>query len=395
MTNNHDSIGTKATLLFISSLTVMAGATIAPSLPAMNLFFKDQGGADFLVKLVLTIPALFIAIGAPIAGVIVDRWGRKKLLLFSLILYGLAGSSGFFLNSLYVILIGRSLLGMSVAGIMTCATVLIADYYKDQARTAFLGLQAAFMSLGGVVFLSGGGLLADLNWRFPFLIYLAAFLIFPFVLLLIVEPDRTVSARNYDSSKNLVMPAKLLVLIFAVALVGQVIFYMIPVQMPFYLKSKLAASPKLSGFAIAITTLFSAASSLLYQRLRDHINFVSITGLTFLLMAIGYIIIGWSNGFLQIVSGLIVSGLGLGMMIPNLNVWLTSEVPIALRGRALGGLTAALCLGQFLSPIIIQPISQRFGLGSAFASVGTVMIVIAAIFVYYRQQFLKLQTEEY
>jgi hypothetical protein len=64
---NTNSVITKATLLLISSLTVMAGAKIAPSLPAMQEHFKDVENAALWVRLVLTLPALFIVFGSPIA----------------------------------------------------------------------------------------------------------------------------------------------------------------------------------------------------------------------------------------------------------------------------------------------------------------------------------------
>jgi MFS family permease len=48
------------------------------------------------LRLILTAPALFIAIGAPIAGTIIDRFGRKACWVLAVFLYGLAGSSGFF-----------------------------------------------------------------------------------------------------------------------------------------------------------------------------------------------------------------------------------------------------------------------------------------------------------
>lgn len=67
-------------------------------------------------------PALFVVIGAPIAGLMVDRWGRKPLLVVSIPLYALAGSSGFLLESLSSILVARALLGLAVAGIMTSVT---------------------------------------------------------------------------------------------------------------------------------------------------------------------------------------------------------------------------------------------------------------------------------
>jgi MFS family permease len=83
----------------------------------MRQFFASVNNADFVVRLVLTAPALFIAIGAPVVGVLIDKFGRKPLLTVALAIYGIAGSSGLWLDSLGFILVGRALLGMSVAGV--------------------------------------------------------------------------------------------------------------------------------------------------------------------------------------------------------------------------------------------------------------------------------------
>jgi MFS family permease len=167
---NPNSWTTKLTLLLASSLTVMSGATVSPSLPAMKQQFESAiADADLrttLVKLVITLPALFVVIGSPSAGLIVDspgerlrqRFGRKPLLLLTAILYGFAGSSGLYLESLPAILVGRAFLGLAVSGVMVSATTLIADYYIGPARAAFMGLQAGFMGLGGTYALTGGGL---------------------------------------------------------------------------------------------------------------------------------------------------------------------------------------------------------------------------------------------
>ncbi len=84
-------------------------------------------------------------------GALIDRFGRLKLMLSSLILYGLAGTSGYFMNDLYSILVGRALLGIGVAGVMTTTITLIADYFEGTERNAFMGLQGAFVALGGVI----------------------------------------------------------------------------------------------------------------------------------------------------------------------------------------------------------------------------------------------------
>ena len=82
------------TILSGSTMTVLAGALLAPSLPDMALAFQDVPNAEFLVMLTLTMPALFIALGSPFAGILLDKLGRKPVLIVSLILYGISGTSG-------------------------------------------------------------------------------------------------------------------------------------------------------------------------------------------------------------------------------------------------------------------------------------------------------------
>ena len=88
------------TILFGSTLTVLAATIISPSLPRMAAAFADTPNAEFLVRLTLTLPALFIAIGAIFAGVLLDTIGRKPVILVSLALYGIAGSAGYFIDDL-------------------------------------------------------------------------------------------------------------------------------------------------------------------------------------------------------------------------------------------------------------------------------------------------------
>jgi MFS family permease len=368
---NTKSIITKSTLLLISSLTVMAGATIAPSLPTMQEHFKDVENAALWVRLVLTLPSLFIVFGSPIAGLVVDRFGRKTLLIASLSLYGLAGTSGYIFDSLFYLLIGRAFLGLAVAGIIVPATTLITDYYKGDSRAAFLGLQAAFMGLGSVVFLLLGGFLADQNWRSPFLIYLFAWLLVPLVIWAIPEPQRS---KITNSNTPAAFPFTLLAFIYGVGLLTQIIFYLIPVQLPFYLKELAQTNATQSGIAIALITLFSAGASFLYGRIKKRMGFFTVLILAFGLIGIGYSIIGIQIYALVFV-GLAIAGMGLGLLMPDLNLWIVSEVSDTAKGKALGGSSTFSFLGQFLSPFVAQPISQAVGLGTTYALAGVIMLV--------------------
>ena len=383
MSKSPNSSIVKITLMVVSTLTVMASATIAPSLPVMREHFANVANADYLVRLVLTAPSLFVAIGAPFAGFIIDQLGRKPLLMIALLVYGLAGSSGLWLNSLGLILLGRALLGLSVAGIMITATTLIADYYTGSTRTKFLGLQSAAMSLGGVVFLSLGGFLADITWRMPFLIYLVALLLLPLVLLLLPEPNRTSQSTTSQSSSEepIDLPIKLVGLTYVIALLTQVVFYMIPVQLPFHLRTLTNATASQSGLAIALATLFAAVSSLSYQKIKARFTFIRIYALAYISMGVGYGIISLASNFAIVLLGLAIAGFGLGLIVPNMNLCLTSISPGVLRGRVLGGLTTCFFLGQFISPLLSQPLSQVVGLSTAYGLAGILLVVIALVTV--------------
>ena len=391
---NINAWTTKITLLLCSSLTVMAGATVSPALPAMKQQFEstiaDPDLRTTLVKLVITLPALFIVIGSPIAGIIVDRFGRKSLLLSSAILYGLAGSSGLYLENLTTILVGRAILGLAVSGVMVSATTLIADYYAGPARAAFMGLQAGSMGLGGVLFLTLGGALAQQNWHFPFGIYLFAWLIVPLIALYILEPNREESAITISDKVKMTTPIAVLAMIYGLTTLSQIAFYLIPVQLPFFLNSLVKAAPSQSGLAIALCTLFSAAASLTYGKLKQRMEFITFLPIIFGFMGLGYLLIGQSSNWAQALVGLAIAGVGLGILMPNMTVWLSSVVADAGRGKALGWLSTSMFLGQFLSPIVTQPLTKSVGLGGTYALTGGVLTVIGLGFAVFRSQIRNL-----
>ena len=375
--HNPDSFLIKATLLLTSTLTVMAGAIIAPSLPAMQEHFADVEHAEYLVKLALTIPALFIALGGLVVGIFINRIGRKPLLIASALLYACAGSTGFFLNSLWAIIFSRALLGLAVAGTMTGVMTIITDYYQGQKRASFMGVQAAAMGFGGMVFAAAGGISADFNWRFPFLIYLFSLIVLVLMTIALYEPElEKISGTKKRPPSRLAKES--IGIIYALALIYMVVYYLIFVQLAFYLKEISNASAAESGIAIAISTLAGAIASTRYGVIKQRLDFSSIIIIALVLTASGQFIIGLGNSYQIVLCGLIVGGLGFGLIMPNFSNWLATIVPNHLRGRALGGLTTFIFLGQFLSPILSQPVIKVVGLGNIY-TLGSILLLQMAI----------------
>lgn len=374
---NSETWQVKATLLLVSSLTIMSMITISASLPDMTETFSDVPNHLALVKLSLSFPGLFIALSAIVAGIIIDKTGRLKLLGVALVLYAIGGTSGYWLNNLYAILAGRALLGISVGISMTIVTTLVADYYQGKARQKFAGLQIAVMSLGGILFITLGGILADINWRVPFLLYLFSLLILPPAFLFLKEPGR----EKQPEQKIKIKSPGIIWLIFGNVMLMWIIFFIIPVQIPFYLKSIGIEKNTMIGIAIASSTLFSAISSFSYSRIKDLLGFRQIFGLGYFLMALAFVAIAFGNSYVMVLLGMLLAGLGMGLMIPNANVWVMQLAPQEIRGQEIGRLTTFWFLGQFLSPLVLLPFLDYFSLAQLFYGLGIVLFGLTLTFL--------------
>lgn len=370
--------GVKASLLLVSSLTIASMITISPSLPDMSRHFGEHPWGTELVKLSLSLPALFIALSAVLAGRFIDRAGRLKLLGVALIGYAIAGSSGFWADNLFGILSGRALLGVCVGISMTIVTTLVADYYQGKDRQQFAGLQIAVMSLAGILFISLGGFLADISWKIPFLLYLYSLLVLPVALKYLREPARSGEASAV-AAPGQKAPAVLWIVFFNVMLMW-ILFFIIPIQIPFYLKSIGVEKNSLIGIAIASSTFSSALSSFFYVRLKGKLSFGMVFSIGYGLMALAFLSVSLATTYEVVMTGLVLAGFGMGMLIPNSNILVMQLAPPSVRGREIGKLTTFWFLGQFISPLVLLPFINSISQQTVFAGIALITTCLCIAF---------------
>ncbi len=426
-----------ATVLVGSSVSVLPVAALAPALPALALAFQDTPNAELLVRLTLTMPALLIAVGAPIAGLLLDRWGRRPVIVLSLIAFGLAGTSGFLLNSLVAILVTRAVVGLAAAGLISGFTTLVADYFTGRRLNRYMGYQGAAIGVGAMAGVLMGGFLADLGWQFPFLTHLYAFLVLPAVVLAVRESGHGVEGRSprgarVDQREPLseapaheereqplthfaeqIHPAvasaiteqegrrrvdvgaegpdrglgplrRTIGRVYAIAFAGMVFFYVFPVQLPFYLTALVMASNTQIALALALQTLTSIIVALRYQRLQARLSHRGIFILVFVTIGAGHLTVALAPAYALVIVGSMIAGLGVGLLAPNLGAVVAFTVPARVRGRAMGGLTASVFLGQFFSPLVLQPVLQQSGIVTTFWVAGLGSLAAAVVLIAWR-----------
>ncbi|WP_240501389.1 MFS transporter, partial [Streptomyces neyagawaensis] len=162
-----------------SCLPVLGAVLLAPVLPKLQELFRTVPDADVLVPLILTIPALTVALVAPLAGVLLDRLGRRIPLIVATVLYALFGTAPLWLESLGAIVASRALLGVAEAFVLTSCTTLIGDYYTGRARDRYLALQTVCATISATAFFILGGAMATTDWRAPFQLYAVGLLLAP------------------------------------------------------------------------------------------------------------------------------------------------------------------------------------------------------------------------
>lgn len=368
---------TKVTLLLLSMLTMMSNIAIVTMLPHLNTIFKDVPNIELLSRLMITLPSLAIAIFAPFLGHFINKFGKKKATITGLLFFSLFGTAGLYLNTVYEILFSRFLFGIAIAILMIVSTSLVGDYFKNEQRHKFMGLQSAFISIGGIVFIVGGGILSDINWRYPFAIYALGLVVLIFVIKYLVE--HKVNATFIEEDEHLLNHN--LWYIYLLAFILMLIFYILPTQMPFLIVNVFHASGTLTGEIIATAFIFNAAGALTFAKLKKRFNFSQIYIIGMIVLAIGFFLIGFVTSVHLFFLTSPVVGFGGGILMANMTAWMLSVAHHTKRIKSSGYLTSSLFLGQFCSPLITHPFVEYFGVQDFFIVSGIFLLLSVLIII--------------
>lgn len=202
--SRQPGLGQGLTVIAAGFLPILAIVSMFPAVPAMIDHFAADPSASWKVPAMVSAPGLTIAVVALFAGILVDRFGRRKLLLGSAMLYGAFGTAPFFLESLDAIYLSRLALGLSEAAILTTLNTLIGDYWDERGRRNWLtlqGLAGPFLAAGVVL---ASGFLSDARWNGIFLIYLVGFPIALSIWAYLYEPKHDLAARRMLDRKSVV-----------------------------------------------------------------------------------------------------------------------------------------------------------------------------------------------
>lgn len=350
-------------LLIINCLSPMAAIVVAPSLPQMQAHFANVPNVEFLIPVSLTIPGLLVALLSPLVGLLADRYGRKRLLVASIVGYGIFGLMPMLLDSLYAIIVSRIALGCVESVVVTISTMLIGDYYSGQQRQKYLALQTTFASSSAILFFMIGGALGEIGWRMPYVVYAVPLLLAVFSKMLLWEPKAAQMAEQESLTQVLVPFRPLLLLgICFVTFIGASAFMVLQIQMAYLLGAVGESSPQTAGIvASACSAMIVIGTLSVHTLTRLGLRTPHCLTLAFGLIAASFLLIPTAHNWQGILGIALINGLGCGLMLPTLVIWNMRELPWQRRGLGTGMWYGSYCLGMFFSPILVVATNKLSG----------------------------------
>ena len=367
-------------LSFVTFLPIMATVSLAPGIPLYIEHFKSVPHIQTLVPMLITVPAVLIALVSPFAGALSDSVGRKRVLLAAMVLYGVCGMAPLLLDNLYAVLGSRVGVGISEGMLMTIGKSLVGDYFAGERRQRWVGYQAGIDAcLGSLTWLLGG-VLASGSWRGPFMLYTLSIPMFFAVLLLLWEPERPPVTAAVGTASATRFPWPTMSIVFGITLFTSLMYFSYPVNIAKALRELGVDSSTRVGVLTAIASLGTPLGALLYARSRVHSSPL-LVGVALGCIGVAFIGIGLTHSYRVATAFGFLEQVGNGIAGAAIVTWTLSCLPFEHRGRGMGLWSTFLVAGIFLSPMVFALIAGNSGGVATGFSVLGVACTIAALLI--------------
>ncbi len=361
------SIGIDRSLAFIFCITmasVMGTTSITPAFPDFRRHFGISEDQVALLISFYTVPGILLS---PFTGWMADKYGRKEVLLPSLLLFGIAGGCCFFASSFAILLLLRFLQGMGAASLGALNTALIGDRYSGRKRITVMGYNSSVLSIATGVYPAVGGGLALLGWNFPFLLPLIAI---PLAIMtgryLKDRYSPSTGSKNYWGRLWKSTNRKLALIFLSVSVVFILFFGAYLSYFPFLLSDKFKFGSGTIGLIMATMSVSTAFTSFQTGRISRKFSLPKLLQNAFLLYAVALLLIALANSVFLVVIASMILGLAQGLCMPAAVSLIAIYAPGEMRGMYMSLNVMSIRAGQTIGPLLMGWFFLQFRLENLF-----------------------------
>jgi MFS transporter, ACDE family, multidrug resistance protein len=383
-------------LTSIPLIMTLGNSMLIPVLPILE---DKVGISSFQSSMIITsysVAAIFLI---PVAGYLSDRFGRKMVILPSLVfaLIGglVAGFASWKMEDPYsVIIIGRVLQGIGAAGAMPIVMPLVGDLYKDDSEktSSCLGIIETSNAFGKVLAPILGSVFAAILWFLPFFSISALSLISIVLIFFFVkvpkEKDEPIKFKKFlgNTKKIFKTEGKWLYTVFINGFLVMLVLF----SMLFFLSENLEKVHDIKGikkgFVLAIPLLFFCIASFVSGRkIKGNLQTIKRVMIVCLIaMSASVIFVGFTSK--KLILLLVVTsavGIAIGAILPALDGIITENIKKEFRGTVSSFYSSARFIGVAAGPPIMSLAMKDFLKGSYIVAgvLGVILTFIVFKFI--------------
>ena len=369
----------KVLVFSVTAVGLLHNSIFASSTPEILRTFGESENLAGLLIAAGSIPGIVVA---PFIGFLADRFGRKKVLIPCLIIYGGFGLLVGLSPSLSWFLLLRIFQGLGSAGLINLVVVIISDNWGSLERARLIGQNAAAITISVAIYpVVGGGITDLIGWRWNFLAFFLPLVVAFFISRKLEDhqPGLEVSVREQISGAfaEVRKPAIATNLVIG-TIVFMSIFGLMLSLLPVHLDREYGLSPTERGLIASTPAILAAFAALTVARVRKRVQGGIIIYASLMIWGISFLLMGFGSLPLLVI-GTIAYGFSEGLLIPTLQDLIAENAPDQLRGALLAIWTGAGRLGQTLGPVAIS--LALWGLSTSWVLIlgGLGMILISGL----------------
>lgn len=374
-------------LIIVVTMVTMAGVSvISPALPVIQQAFEVETSKIGLLMTAFSFPGI---ISIPIAGIMADRLGRRKVIVPMLLLYSIAGCLCFFAPNFGVLLMLRFLSGIGAGALATLSLILIGDLFDEKEQKEALGYRTSFGYFSSGILPIFGGFLAVVSWNYPFLLFLLGIPISLMAMTILVDEKINTDAslkeylkqigRGLSNSRTFT----LLTVAPALMIINQGV---LATFLPIYLVYKFGASTAVIGIIISTRVIAGSLIAFFMGKLTDCFKEEGLLISSFIILAITVSFIPFVTSIWFMIVPVMLIGFATGVSFPAFQSLLIAEAPKKIRAGVMSANGVTNRIGQAAGPILTGTLYAVGGFDTVFfgASIFLVIMIVFLALTFHR-----------
>ncbi|MGL5436355.1 MAG: MFS transporter [Lachnospiraceae bacterium] len=351
---------------------------ISPAMSSLSAAMPDRSAAE--IQMIIQLPSLMTVPFLLMGGAASKKFSRKTLLLAGLVLFLTGGTTGYFTENYFLLLISRCVLGFGIGIMNPCTVGLVSDlFFGTDEYAPTVGLENAFKSVGGVIYTILTGWLCMISWHHVFLVYLLGVPVFFSVLFFIpgITPEQSIVT---EKPKEAFRVSPLLVTSVILAFFVSFCINITNSNVSYLIEDSGFGDSTFSGYAASTFTLFCVFGSVFYSKYSKRIGQKMILA-AMTAGGIGLFISGMSMHIITAFIGIAILGIGNGMAVPSLMMQV-GNIDKENSTLYFSFIIAAMNIGSTCQGLIVPGVAAKLfggtGVGAGAYLVGG-MVMLAAI----------------